>query len=153
MPFLKIWVHVVWATKNREPLLAHHIRLAVFQHIMQHARSNGIHVDFINGYVDHVHCLISLSAEQTVAKVVQLLKGESAFWINREKLTEAPFAWQNEYFAVSVSESAVDRVRDYIKNQEAHHKKKSFAQEYEEFRKMYNFPNPSDKSEGNARLP
>ena len=68
-----------------------------------------------------------------------LLKGESSYWINKNKLIREKFEWQDEYFAVSVSESAVNKVRDYIKNQEEHHKKKSFQQEYNEFMRKYGF--------------
>ena len=70
---------------------------------------------------------------------MQLIKGESSFWINKQQLTQSYFEWQDEYFAVSVSASAVDRVRDYIRNQEEHHTKKSFQQEYQEFIERYGF--------------
>lgn len=70
---------------------------------------------------------------------MQLIKGESSFWINQQKLTKTKFQWQSEYFAVSVSESILDKVRKYIKNQEEHHKKKSFQDEYEKFIAKYNF--------------
>jgi putative transposase len=99
----------------------------------------GIHVDFVNGHVDHVHCLISLNKDQTISKVMQLLKGESSFWINKNNLCREYFEWQDEYFAVSVSESGVNKVREYIKNQEAHHSKKTFQQEYDEFMEKYGF--------------
>jgi putative transposase len=68
-----------------------------------------------------------------------LLKGESSYWINKNKLIRQKFEWQDEYFAVSVSESAVNRVRENIKNQEEHHRKKSFQQEYDEFMRKYGF--------------
>ncbi len=70
---------------------------------------------------------------------MQLIKGESSFWINKEKLTKEKFQWQSEYFAVSVSGSVIDKVRNYIKNQEIHHSKKSFQEEYEEFILKYGF--------------
>lgn len=96
-------------------------------------------MDFVNGHIDHVHCLVSLNTGQTIGKVVQLLKGESAYWINKNKLISDKFEWQDEYFAVSVSESGVNRLREYIKNQEIHHTKKSFQQEYDEFMIKYGF--------------
>jgi len=64
---------------------------------------------------------------------MQLIKGESAFWINQNKLTESKFEWQNDYFAVSISDSIIDKVRNYIARQEEHHKFKTFAEEYDEF--------------------
>lgn len=139
MSFTKIWIHLVWATKKREPVLDKLARTKVFAHIRENARAKGIHVDFVNGYVDHVHVLVSLNADQTIAKIVQLIKGESAFWINKNNLTKERFGWQNDYFAVSVSESGINKVRDYIKNQEQHHSRKTLQQEYDEFIHKYGF--------------
>jgi putative transposase len=139
MPFIKIWIHLVWATKNRKPLLTNDIRRKIFTHIRENARSKNIDLDFINGYTDHIHCLVALNQEQTIAKVVQLIKGESSFWINKNSICKEKFEWQDDYFAVSVSESGVDKVRDYIKKQEEHHAKKTFQQEYDEFMEKYGF--------------
>lgn len=74
-----------------------------------------------------------MGVEQNIKKIIQLIKGESSLWINKNQLTKERFEWQDEYFAVSVSESVVDKVRDYIKNQEIHHQKKTFQEEYDEF--------------------
>ncbi len=83
--------------------------------------------------------MVSLSNEQTISKLLQLIKGESSFWINKQKLSPSKFQWQEEYFAVSVSHSQVQKVREYIYDQENHHQKKKFQQEYEEFIKNYGF--------------
>jgi putative transposase len=139
MGFVKIWVHLVWTTKNREPILTQNIRRDIFDHIKENAKNKGIYLDFIYGYLEHVHCLISLGSGQNIDKILMLLKGESSYWINKNKLFREKFEWQDEYFAVSVSESAVNRVREYIKNQEGHHRKKSFQQEYNEFMRKYGF--------------
>ena len=140
MPFVKVYIHIVWSTKNRIPFLnSKDLRINVWKHIKQNASEKGIFIDVVNGYSDHCHCLISLSTNQTIEKVVQLIKGESSFWINKNNLTEEKFAWQDEYFAVSVSESMIENVRNYIKNQEKHHQKKTFAEEYQEFIEKYNF--------------
>lgn len=138
MPYLKIYIHFVWCTKNREPFLnTLKSRQLVWKHIKENAIQKGIYIDFINGYEDHCHCLISLNINQSVDKVMQLIKGESSFWINKNRhlfpnLKGRKFEWQDEYFALSVSESVVDKVRNYIKNQEEHHKKKTFKEEYDE---------------------
>jgi REP element-mobilizing transposase RayT len=140
MPFVKVYIHFVWSTKNRYPYLnTSELRVKVWNHIRENAKAKGIFIDFINGYTDHCHCLISLGTDQTIQKVMQLIKGESSFWINKNKLTIDKFEWQDEYFAVSVSESMVDKVRDYIKNQEEHHRKKTFQEEYDEFISKYGF--------------
>ena len=70
---------------------------------------------------------------------MQLIKGESSFWVNQQQLTKEKFEWQDEYFAVSVSESVIGKVRNYIKNQEDHHRKKSYREKYDEFISKYNF--------------
>lgn len=138
--FIKIYVHIVFSTLNRIPLLnSTELRVKVWKHIKENASSKGIYLDMINGYSDHCHCLISLGSNQNIEKIIQLIKGESSFWINKNQLTKDKFAWQDEYFAVSVSESMIESVRNYIKNQEIHHKKKSFADEYQEFIEKYNF--------------
>lgn len=138
MPYLKIYIHFVWSTKNRQPFLnTLESRQLVWNHIKENAKDKGIYIDFINGYEDHYHCLISLGVNQSIEKIMQLIKGESSFWINKNKhlfpnLEGRRFEWQEEYFALSVSESVLDKVRNYIRNQEAHHQKKDFKQEYDE---------------------
>jgi REP element-mobilizing transposase RayT len=140
MPFVKVYIHFVWSTKNRYPYLnTSELRVKVWNHIRENAKAKEIFIDFINGYADHCHCLISLGIDQTIQKVMQLIKGESSYWINKNRLTKEKFEWQDEYFAVSVSESMLDKVRDYIKNQEEHHRKKTFQEEYDEFISKYGF--------------
>ena len=137
MSFVKIWVHLVFATKNREPLLSKNFRYDLYKHIIQNCKDKDIFLQTINGYADHIHCLISLGKDQNLSKVSQLIKGESSFWINQNNLTESKFAWQDDYFAVSVSESQIETVINYIKNQEHHHSKKSFDDEVREFMIRY----------------
>ena len=140
MPFIKVYIHFVWSTKNREPFLStKEIRQTVWEHMRENAFKKGIHLDFINGYSDHCHCLISMGAEQTMSKVMQLIKGESSFWINKQGLTKDKFEWQDEYFAIAVSESRINIVREYIKNQEEHHSRKTYKEEYDEYIEKYGF--------------
>lgn len=137
MSWVSIWVHLVFSTKNREPYLHKEIRKKVFQHIKQNSAAKGIWLDSINGYTDHAHCLISLNKNQSISQVAQLIKGESSYWINQNKLTTDLFIWQDDYWAASVSESHVAAIRTYIFNQEIHHSKKTFAEEVEEFMAKY----------------
>lgn len=139
MPFVKIWIHSVWSTKNRESLLDKSIRQTFFEHIHQNALNKKILMEIVNGYTDHVHCLFRLRNDQTISKVMQLIKGESSFWINHQKLLKSKLQWQEEYYAVSVSESHADAVRKYIRTQEEHHQKNTFLKEYQEFIQKYNF--------------
>jgi len=131
MPWIKVWLHFVWATKDRFPYLQDGVRTRVFEHIRENALKKKIHIDFLNGYIEHVHCLISLGSDQTLEKLMQLIKGESSFWINKNQLTKQRFEWQDEYFVASVSESNVASVRRYIARQEQHHSKFSFDDEFE----------------------
>ena len=132
-------IHAVWGTKNRYPFLTNDTRQKVIDHIKENAKTKQIYIDSINGHNDHLHCLFGLNADMSISKVMQLIKGESAFWVNKEKFTKTKFEWADEYFAVSVSESTIDKVRTYINNQDEHHKKITFTQEYETFVKQYNF--------------
>ena len=145
MSWVSIWIHVVFATKNREPFLHSDIRKEVFQHIKQNAEEKGFWIDCVNGYMDHAHCLISLNKNQTISEVVQLIKGESSYWINKNKLTQSKFSWQDDYWAVSVSESHLGPLRNYIFNQENHHNKNTFSKELDEFTKKYGWKLVSEK--------
>jgi len=81
--------------------------------------------------------LDTLNADMTIAKTLQLIKGESAYWINKERITQTRFEWADEYYAVSVSEADLERVRAYIDNQEEHHRGKTFAEEVAEFEREH----------------
>ena len=138
MPFIKIYVHLVFTTKNSYPFLdTPEKRMRVWKHIKENSEDKGIYIDAVNGYSQHCHCLVSLGADQTIAKVAQLIKGESSFWINKNKITDEKFAWQSEYWAVSVSESIIPKVRNYIFRQEQHHTKTSYEEECKEFVEKY----------------
>jgi putative transposase len=139
MSYVKIYVHAVWSTKDRYPYLKDSIRTKVINHIKDHAQLKSICVDHVNGGTEHLHCLISLNAEQNIATIMNLLKGESSHWINKQNFFHDKFSWQEEYFAVSISESHVDVIRKYIRDQLTHHKKKTFQQEYDEFIRNYGF--------------
>ena len=117
MPFIRVWIHYVWSTKNREPVLIDKFRYPLFEHIKQNASAKKIYLDRVNGYHDHVHCLLSLGSDQTIEKLAQLIKGESSYWFNNKSfLTANKLEWQDEYFAISVCESRLDSVRVYIDN-------------------------------------
>ena len=138
MSWIRIWVHLVFSTKNREAyLLDPDLRQKVFQHIKQNAKTKDIWVEEVGGFKDHIHCLVSLGRDQAISKVAQMIKGESSYWINKNNLVHGKFMWQDDYWAVGVSESHLDSIRNYINNQENHHKKKSFTDEIELFMKKY----------------
>lgn len=138
MSWVRVWIHLVFTTQNRKPFLhSEEIRFRMFQHIKENAKQKNIWMDCVNGYKDHAHCLISLGKDQNISKVAQLIKGESSFWINRDGLLQHKFTWQDDYWAVSVSESHFEAVRNYILSQEKHHRKVSYKEEIDEFMNKY----------------
>ena len=139
MSFVQIWIHLVWATKNRECTINKTLKPKLLAHIRENAIEKEIRIHFINCVEDHVHALISLGNSQSISKIAKLIKGESSSWVNKNNLLKGKFGWQNEYFGVSISASMVDRVREYIKNQEEHHKRHNFMEEYEDFMQKYGF--------------
>lgn len=133
MPYTAIWIHAVWATQQRHPWLTPAIRKALYQHLRDQAQRQNIRLTDVNGFTDHVHILFALAPEQTLAKTIQLLKGESSHWLNQQGIiATGPFRWQSEYWAGSVSPSGLARVRAYIAGQETHHQSMSFAEECEQ---------------------
>lgn len=139
MPYIKIMLHLVWTTKNHQKIIDKKLKSRLLPHIKDYAKSKDTFIDTINAVEDHAHALVYLNSDITVSKIMQYIKGESSHWVNENKLTNFHFEWQDEYFAVSVSESLIPKVREYIKNQEEHHKLKTFQEEYKEFMEKYGF--------------
>ena len=137
MSYIRIWVHCVWATKDRVPFLIDSIRDKVIFHIIENARSKQIFVDHLNGYQQHLHALISLGGKQNISEVMQLIKGESSYWINKNKLTRIRFEWQDDYYAVSIGMNQLENVREYIRRQVRHHSEESLEQEMERLIEEY----------------
>ncbi len=139
MPYTKVMIHFIWSTKNRAPFISKALKPLLLSHIKENSITKKIFIDTLNCVEDHIHLLISLGTEQTISKVAMLIKGESSFWVGKQKIIKNKFEWQDEYIALSVSESAIDKVRQYILNQEEHHKKKTFMEEYNDFLKVHGF--------------
>ncbi len=137
MAEVRVWIHAVWGTKNRNPYLTKEIRPLVVKHIRENARLKSIYIERLGGYLDHLHCLFGLNADMSVARAIQLLKGESAHWINKAQLCVARFEWADEYYAVSVGEQDLGRVRAYIDGQEEHHTRQSYAEEVSKVLEMF----------------
>lgn len=137
MAYVKIWIHFVWGTKSREPLISKKLKPILIDHIKENANSKKIYIDSIDGGKEHIHILVSLGVSQSISKVANLLKDESSHWVNKQKMIKGKFDWQDEYFAVSVSESMVNKVRQYIRKQEEHHRTKTYKEEYDEFIQKY----------------
>ncbi len=99
----------------------------------------GCPVMIINGMPDHVHCLFLLSPKKAMADVIKQVKGATTNFINDEQLLTGGFKWQTGYAAYSVSQSVLERVYRYIKNQKTHHRKRTFQEEYDDYLKLYGF--------------
>jgi putative transposase len=141
------------STKNRKHLISKALKPLLLEHIKSNSIEKGIFIDTINCLSDHIHLVVSLGTEQTISKTAMLIKGESSYWVNKQQIIKTKFGWQDEYIALSVSYSALDKVRAYILNQEEHHKKKTFIEEYEELLIANNFETILAKANANSNKP
>jgi REP element-mobilizing transposase RayT len=131
--FNRIWIHAIWATKERQALIHQSVENKIYQFIAEQFIEQGCSVRIINGMPDHIHCLFLLNSQKSIAEVIKQIKGSSSHFINHTDLIAEKFSWQTGYAAYSVSESVVEKVFQYINNQKQHHTKKTFQQEYDEF--------------------
>jgi REP element-mobilizing transposase RayT len=132
-------IHAVWGTKNNQNLISSEVRPILIDHIRENAKAKGIFIDTLNSQPDHVHCLFALNADMALSKALNLMKGESSFWANKQHIINFHFGWANDYFAASVSDSQLNKVRDYIRNQDEHHRKETYTDEYNKFMNSYGF--------------
>lgn len=137
--FNKIWIHAIWATKNRMPLVQTSIEKQVHKYLKDELVEQGCPVRIVNGMPDHIHCLFLLNPKKSINDVIKQIKGSSSYFINQNDLISDKFGWQTGYAAYSVSESTVEKVYQYIKSQKRHHRKNSFQEEYDKFLELYGF--------------
>jgi REP element-mobilizing transposase RayT len=137
--YVKVYIHFVWSTKNREPYLIDDARVPVHHHILAYAQTKNISVNVLGIQKEHLHALISLRSDQNIDDVAKLLKGESSHWINSENLINPKFSWQRGYGAFSISPTHIDAVRTYINNQNEHHRKKTYMEEVTELLTKYGY--------------
>ena len=132
-----IWIHLIWATKNRERCMFDNVALKIHNHLLEKAKSMDLPFEKLHIQPEHLHGLINLPANEKLSKFTQSIKGESSNWINSNNLMKGHFSWQRGYGAFSVSASQYDIVKDYIRNQKEHHKRVSFQEEYQVWQKKY----------------
>ncbi|WP_343705021.1 IS200/IS605 family transposase [Flavobacterium sp.] len=135
--FTKLWIHVIWATKNRRELIDFSIEKALYDYIWQELTELGCPVRIINGMPDHVHVLFLQNPQKTITDIVKQIKGSSSHFMNRGEFILEKFAWQTGFAAFSVSESQLNAVYNYIRNQKQHHLKKNGQDEFDEFVKLH----------------
>jgi REP element-mobilizing transposase RayT len=131
--FVKIWVHVIFATKERAGLIRAYIAQDVYRELSRQLETMECPVKNINGMPDHVHILFMLNKQKALADVLKQVKGATAHWINNSGLIREHFGWQTGYAAFSVSESQLGNVDRYIARQQEHHRIKPFQEEYDAF--------------------
>ena len=142
--YIKIWIHTIWATKNRLPLIRPAIEASLFSQMKEELTGCGCYVRIINGMPDHVHSLFSINAQKSIGDVIKQVKGGTSHWVNQQNTLLEKFAWQTGYAAYSVSESQFKKVFEYIKNQKSHHATNNFQREYADFIKLHKLENKEE---------
>jgi len=136
----RILVHLIFSTKNRDPVLTSEIRAELHPYLAAVLNDNGCPAIQVGGVEDHVHLFFGLSRTLTVAKVVETVKTSSSKWLKTKGRALAGFHWQAGYGAFSVSQSDAGTVVRYIQDQAVHHRKTTFQEEYLQFLRRYQVP-------------
>jgi putative transposase len=131
--YTQLHIQFVFAVKYRTALIGDDWKERLHQYITGIFQNNDHKVLQINSIPDHIHIFIGMRPHQSVSSLIQNVKTESSKWIKEQRFCPSPFAWQEGYGAFSYSKSQVPTVINYIKNQEIHHKKESFLEEYRNF--------------------
>lgn len=131
--FTNLHYHIIFSTKHREPFIKPDLEQRLWAYLSGIAKQNLSLAVAIGGVEDHVHLLLGLSANASVSKILQRIKGGSSVWAKDQLPGCAGFGWQDGYAAFSVSRSLVSGVEKYIREQREHHRVKSFQEEYREF--------------------
>lgn len=130
--YTQIHIHSVFSVQNRMSLIQNLWKDRLYQYIITIIQNHGHKVLVIGGMPDHIHILFGFRPTQALSELMQMIKRDSSEWINDEKFVMGKFSWQEGYGAFSYSKSHIDQVARYIANQEIHHKKKTFLEEYKE---------------------
>lgn len=135
--FTQLYVHIVFAVKYRERLLSEEIRSELFKYISGIITNRKHKSIIINGMPDHAHLLIGLNPNDKISDLVGCIKRDSSVFIKEKKWFRGKFHWQDGYGAFSYGRSQLDDIYKYIANQEIHHKKQTFREEYIELMKRF----------------
>ncbi|TXE17173.1 IS200/IS605 family transposase [Psychroflexus gondwanensis] len=128
--YTQIHIQTVFAVQNRKNMINDKWKVDLYKYISVIIQNNGHKVLQINGVQDHIHCLFGMRPTQSLSDLMKQVKQDSSKWINHNNLIKGTFCWQKGYGGFSYSKSQLPRVIKYIQNQEEHHKKKSFKEEY-----------------------
>ena len=140
--YTQIHIHAVFSVQNRISLIRDSWKDELYKYITGIVQNNSHKLLIINGMPDHIHILFGLRPVQSISDLLQDIKGSSSRWINERRFVRGKFSWQEGYGAFSYAKSEISNVIRYIENQENHHKKRSFIEEYlkllDEFEVDYN---------------
>lgn len=125
----RVWIHAVWSTKYRDPLIKRYFRGELNSFIKQQGTRWGIQIDTVNSMPDHIHMLMKIPTTLNISEILKLIKGASSKWVNDLHFPSQRFQWQEGYGVFSVSPKDLSMIRNYIYNQEIHHTKKSYKEE------------------------
>ena len=144
--YSRVWLHLVWATLERRPLLRNAAGAKLSDYLTRYAAEKDIYmkINFVNA--DHVHALVDLPTSLSIEDMMHFLKGGSSHWINQNGLVPGKFGWGRGYGVFSVSHSGLSEVAKYIASQEEHHRKKSYAEELKLFVERYGLKWRDDKT-------
>lgn len=131
--YTQIHIHFVFAVKFRDGIIQSKWKEDLYKYMSGIIQNNNHKLLAINGMPDHIHILIGLRPAQSISDLMKEVKQSSSKWINQNKLSNGHFEWQEGYGAFSYSKSQIGQVINYIQNQELHHEKKTFTQEYRDF--------------------
>lgn len=135
--YTQIHIQFVFAVKYRDGLIQSSFKAELYQYISGILKPHNHKLLAINGMPDHIHIFIGMRPTQSISDLMQDIKGNSSKWINEKKFLKVKFEWQEGFGDFSYSKSHVNKVIDYIKNQEVHHKKETFRDEYLKFLKAF----------------
>jgi len=136
--YTQIHIHTIFAVQNRDCLIEPHWKPELYKYITGIVQKNKHKLLAINGMPDHLHVLFGMRPVQSLSDLLQDIKGSSSMWINESRFVRNRFSWQEGYGAFSYGRSQLQAVISYIEDQEKHHKKKTFIEEYIEFLKRFN---------------
>jgi len=136
--YTQIYIQTVFAVQGRKNIIHKGWKVELYKYITGIVRENDQKLYIINGMPDHVHILMSLRPTINISDLVRDIKAGSSKWINESEFVKGKFRWQEGFGAFSYGHSQLPRVINYIKNQEQHHKKKTFQEEYYEFLEKFN---------------
>jgi REP element-mobilizing transposase RayT len=130
--YSQIYIHTIFSVKGRQKLISKNFKDELYKYITGIIRNKGQKLLQIGGISDHIHLLIGIEPDIAISDLIKEIKKSSTIHINKNKWTAGKFYWQDGFGAFSYSKSQISSVANYIENQESHHKKKSFEEEYKE---------------------